>query len=419
MSYISPEQTAYKDGANLDAFGRLRTSVGAPLFGMSQEYSSHQLVWDSYTVSGGTSTHSSITNSSTLATNSSTSGARALRQTKTYWRYTPGKSQLIKMTGVLNSSGTASGAAYSALGYYDDRNGLFFKYSASGVSVAERSDVSGSVIETSVSQTSWNVDKFDGTGPSGKTVDWTKTQIFIIDLQWLGAGRVRYALDIDGQMWIAHQSVHANLFPSVYMATADLPVRYEVFNSGGEGANIALNAICSSIESEGGIDEGSVYPFSYAAYLTPKAIDATLRPLTSRRLRDTFNGKTARARTKLLSFSIFTSADIYWEIRYNPTITLGAGGIITTANVDTTYSQCEYDTYAGALNTLAGGVILYNGFVTAGLGQTRGFASVQGTNSIIQLARTYANVRDSFTLSARTITGNSNVSVTVQFEEQY
>ena len=419
MSFINPEQMALKDSANLDAFGRLRTAVGAQIFGTSQEYSPHPLVWDAYTVSGGTATHSTTTNSSVLSTNGTTSGARALRQTKTYQRYTPGKSQLIKQTGVLRSGGVPSGAAFAGIGYYDDSNGLFFRDGAAGASVAERSSVSGSIVETLTYQSSWNLDRFDGTGPSGKVVDWTKTQIFVIDLQWLGAGRVRFGLNIDGQLWYCHQSVHANLFPSVYMATANLPIRYEAFNSGGAGSNISLTAICSSLESEGGDDVSSIYPFAYSAYIgSPLAIDTTLRPVVARRLKTNFNGKTARGLSHLVEFDIRAlTNDVYWEIRYNPTVTIGGGGSTITTDVDSTYSMSEYDTYTGALNTISGGVVMFNGFAETGQGNRGGVSSGSNANSLLDLGRTYAGVRDSFVLCARSMTGSASVSVAVRIEE--
>ena len=421
MSYISPEQTAYKDSANLDAFGRLRVSTGAQLFGLSQEYSNHPLVWDSYTASGGTATWSALRNSTALTTAGTTSGARALRQTKMYFRYTPGKSQLIKMTAILQKGAVPSGTAFSAVGYYDDNNGLFFKQSAAGVYVVERSGVSGSVVDNPVLQASWNIDKFDGNGPSGKTIDWTKTQIFMIDMQWLGAGRVRYGLDIDGVLYYCHQFIHANTLDQIYMETADLPLRYEVFNSGGAGSNISLESICSSVESEGGIQENSVYPFSYSAYVdTPLSISTTMRPLVTRRLRSTFNGKTVRGVARLNSFGLRVgSNDIYWEISFNQTVTLGAGGSTVTGLVNSAYSISEYDTYVGANNTVSGGSVIFNGFALSGAGGSRGLTLSPGANTVLQIGKNYAGVSDSYTLSARSTASTATVSVVVQLEETY
>jgi hypothetical protein len=420
MSYLPLDQMAFRDGPALDAFGRLRISDSVQLLGATQEYTFHPLTWDHFTATGGTATYSVSTSSTVLRTNAATSGARALRQTKVYYRYNPGKSHLIKLTGAIRKSGTPAGAAFSALGYYDDNNGVFFRSKSGGVYAVIRTNTSGSVAEVETVQSSWNLDKMDGTGSSGVTIDWTKEQIFIIDLQWLGVGRVRFGLFVDGSIIYVHEVLHENVATSVYMRTANLPVRYEVFNSGGAGSDISLEAICASVESEAGVLEDNFYPFAYSAYLTPMSLDTTLRPVVTRRLRDTFNGLTVRGHAALADFQMRVGTnDIYWEIRYNQTVTLGGGGSATVNDVDSTYSISEYATYAGAANTVSGGVLIANGFMATGSGSVRTVSQVSQSDSLLLLGRTYANVRDSFTLSARAATGTATISLAVGIKEQY
>jgi hypothetical protein len=412
---------SYRDGPNLDAFGNLRTSSGIQLFGASQEYNFSPLLWDHFTAGGGTATHSTNTNSTVLSTAAATSGNRALRQTKVYHRYTPGKSQLAKLTGTLRKGAAPAGAAFAGVGYYDDRNGLFFRDSAAGVAVVVRTDTSGAVVESATAQADWNLDTMGGEGLSGVTVDWAKEQIFVIDFQWLGVGRVRFGLAIGGQIIYVHESVHANISTAAYIRTGCLPLRHEVFNSGGAGANISTESICGSVDSEGGVNEDAFYSTSYAAYIdAPMALDTTLRPVVTRRLRDTFNGLTVRGRAHLNGFDLRVGTNgIYWELRYNPTITLGGGGSAATANVDATHSISEIDTYAGAANTVTGGLIVANGFAEAGAGSTRIVTSFSGANARPLLGRTYAGARDSFTLCARSLTGAATLSLAAQLREQY
>jgi len=420
MSYLPLDQMAYRDGPGLDAFGRLRIADSIQLLGAAQEYTFHPLTWDHFTSGAGTATYSANTSSTVLRTGASTSGARALRQTKIYYRYNPGKSHLIKLTGTIRKSGTPAGASFTSLGYYDDDNGLFFRSKVTGVYVTSRTNTSGAPVETEVVQSSWNLDKLDGTGSSGVTVDWTKEQIFIFDLQWLGVGRARFGLFIGGSIIYVHEMLHSNLFTAAYMRTANLPVRYEAFNSGGAGADVSLEAICASVESEAGVQEDNFYPFSYSAYLTAMALDTTLRPVVTRRLRDTFNGLTVRGHATLSDFQLRVGTnDIYWEIRYNQTVTLGGGGSTTTNNVDATYSISEYDTYAGAANTVSGGILIASGFVSTGAGSVRGVDQISAADSLLILGRTYANVRDSFTLSARSMTGAATLSLASNIKEQY
>ena len=421
MSYISLDGVQLGDGPQLDAFNRLRVSNPVSVFGTSQEYNFHPLLWDHHTASGGTATHSVVTNSTVLSTASTGTGARAIRQTKIYLRYSPGKSHLIKMTGTLQKSAVPSGVAYAGIGYYDDNNGVYFRQDSTGVACVIRSNASGSVVEERFYLSTWNMDKLDGTGPSGLTVDWTKEQIFVFDLQWLGVGRVRFGLSLLGTYVYVHEVNNSNSKSTVYMRTACLPPRYEVFNNGGTGANISVEAICTSVESEGGLHEDEYYSFSYSAYLTPASLDTTLRPFVTRRLRDTFNGLTVRGHAHLDGFDVVVGTNtIYWEIRYNATVVIGGGGsTVGPTNVDTTHSISEFDTYTGASNTVTGGVVISNGFVSPGTGSNKSTLSVHSTGSRPLLGRTYAGARDSYTLCARSLTGSASMSVAVQLQEQY
>lgn len=222
-------------------------------------------------------------------------------------------------------------------------------------------------------------------------------------------------------MIYVHEAVHANISTAAYLRTGCLPLRHEVFNSGGAGSNISAEAICGSVDSEGGVNEDAFYSTSYAAYIdSPMALDTTLRPVVTRRLRDTFNGLTVRGRAHLNGFDMMVGTNnVYWEIRYNPTVNIGGGGSVVTANVDATNSISEIDTYVGAANTVTGGLIVGNGFAVAGSGSTKIVSSFAGSGARPLLGRTYAGARDSFTLVARSLSGAANLSFAAQLREQY
>lgn len=414
-------RVSFRDGPNLDAFGNLRVASGVQLFGATQEYNYGPLLWDHFTAGAGTAVHSGAKNSTTLSTAAATSGARALRQTKLYWRYSPGKSHFVKMTGALRKGGAPAGAAFAGMGYYDDNNGVFFRDSAAGVAVVTRSDTSGSVVNDIVPQSEWNLDTLDGTGLSGITVDWTKEQIFVFDLQWLGVGRVRFGVAIEGVPLYVHEAMHANISTEAYMRTACLPLRGEVFNSGGAGANISMEMICASVDSEAGVSEDDFYSVSYSAYVdAPFTLDTTLRPVVTRRLRDTFGGFPVHGHAHLNAFELLVATNtIYWEIRFNPTVTIGGGGGSVTANVDTTNSISEIITYSGAANTLAGGLLVANGFAAPGIGNARGLSGFSDPGARPLLGRNYDGTRDTYTLSARSLTGAATIALAVQLKEQY
>jgi hypothetical protein len=94
----------------------------------------------------------------------------------------------------------------------------------------------------------------DGTGPSGLTVDWTKRQIFVIVMQWLGVGSVLFALSINGKLWPVHQFDHSNVTDSKpYMRRATLPIRYEIENVSSTSA-ATMRQVCCAVSSGGGFN---------------------------------------------------------------------------------------------------------------------------------------------------------------------
>jgi hypothetical protein len=91
----------------------------------------------------------------------------------------------------------------------------------------------------------------NGSGPSGITVDPTKTQIWWTDIEWLGVGSVRVGFVINGVFYICHVFNHANTETNVYMTTATLNCRYEITNTT-TTAGATMRQICSTVISEGG-----------------------------------------------------------------------------------------------------------------------------------------------------------------------
>ena len=79
-----------------------------------------------------------------------------------------------------------------------------------------------------IPQSQWNIDKCDGTGPSGYNVDLTKMQMFYIDYSWYGAGFVRWGFrGPDGNVIYCHKMINNNVNTEAYMRSGNLPGRYE------------------------------------------------------------------------------------------------------------------------------------------------------------------------------------------------
>jgi len=83
-------------------------------------------------------------------------------------------------------------------------------------------------IDTKYPQSSWNIDKCDGTGPSGYNVDLTKMQMFYIDYSWYGAGFIRWGFrGPTGDIIYCHKVANNNANTEAYMRSGNLPARYE------------------------------------------------------------------------------------------------------------------------------------------------------------------------------------------------
>ena len=197
--------------AEFDAFNRLRISPPETLFDSKQIFDNQPLFWDEATTGTGTSSVYSQDNARTRMSVSADTAGSVTRQTFMRFNYQPGKSQLVLMTGLLTAGGSGLTAS---MGLYDDDNGIFVESKDGTIQICRRTSTSGSAVDNAVTQANWSVDSFDGTGPSGKTLDPTKTQIFFIDLEWLGVGRVRCGWVIDGQIYVAHEFLNTNVLDS-------------------------------------------------------------------------------------------------------------------------------------------------------------------------------------------------------------
>lgn len=390
--------------AAADPFGRLRVSAPASIFDSKQVYDDQPLLFTTHTEGSGSTLYVQSKAATTL-----TGGAgagRALRQTKRYFNYQPGKGQLIFTT--FNFNGSCANVTKSA-GYYDDNNGIFFKVDSTGPSVVRRSNVSGSVDDLVKSRSEWNIDPLDGTGPSGIDIDLNTVQILVIDFQWLGVGAVKVGFCFGQSIVYVHQFEQANVGTVVYAQTPNLPVRWEVVNSAAPGAGTpSIDAICCSVQSEGGVSPLSVQRTGSRGVIGASA-DTTLRSMLSLRLKSAYN----RATVFPLNGSVVTTdtgVDYYGQLVLNPTF----GAPLSFTGV--TNSPVEL---SDTVTTVTGGTVIGEFYGISGAPGKSGSASITTTadlNSVLALASNYAGTQDVVTVAVRTFSGTSTSSMFALFD---
>jgi hypothetical protein len=382
-----------------DPFGRLRSSQPTSLFDSKQIYDNQPLLFSEFTANGGSTSYVQAKSCTTLNAGLAVDG-RSLRQTRRYFNYQPGKGQLIFTTFNLNG-GVAN--VNKKVGYFDDNNGIFLKLSGSSVSLVKRSNVSGVVFDDEVPQALWEVDTLLGDGPSKQTLDLTKVQILVVDMQWLGVGAVRVGFSIGQTIVYVHKFEQANIGTTVYMQTPNLPVRWEVQNSGIPGGATSIDAICCSVQSEGGFNPLCVQRTSSRG---AAGGDANTSPLSmiSMRLKSSFN----RATVFPLNSSCVTNdtgIDYFGQLILNPVF----ASPLTFAPVAN--SPVEISTTQVSVSN---GTVISEFYGISGAPGKSGSASITTTsdlNSVLALASDYAGTQDIVTLAVRTLSGTTTGSM--------
>lgn len=338
---------------NIDAFSRIRTSNPATLLAIQQQYDNNPLLLESGATGAGTTP---VFNTSVRVTTLSVAGAgTSWVQSYEYTTYQPGKSQLIAVT---STPGAGVVGVTKDIGYFDAANGVFFRVNGvTNLQFVLRSSTSGGVVDTAIAQSNWNVDKLDGTGATGITLDITKAQICIFDLQFLGMGRVRCAFDIDGQIIVAHEFRNANSLTVPYMQSASLPVQI-LLTSAGNAATMTFK--CAAVMCEGGFaEEANLIAATPSVSVT--AGNNTRTHAISIRPKTTFATLTNRSNISIDTIEIIVtgSTTVFWELCVGANLSASAW-----SDVNTTFSSVEYTT-SGTFNNLTNGVVLLSGFCAA------------------------------------------------------
>ena len=232
------------DGANLDPFSRLRTSNPVGQLDAQFTYDLQPLIFEQKTNGSGAAVTHDTTNRMALMTFASTpTGGYAYMQSYEWFRYQAGRGQLPIITFNFNG-GVANVIKYAQYG--DENNAYGFRMNGTTPEFYILSDTTNG--DQAVALSSANIDKLDGSGASGATLDVTKEQILVIDFQALYVGRVRMGFDIGGQIVYCHEFDHANSASYPYIQNASLPIRVGMSCTGTVSTTMWFN--CATVLSE-------------------------------------------------------------------------------------------------------------------------------------------------------------------------
>ena len=388
-------------GTGTDAFGRQRVSEPLTIFDSKNTMSKNNLFDESLTGSG---TVTYTANKSTVNLNVTTaSGDKVIKQSKRVMSYQPGKSLLNLNTFVMAAD---DANLRQRIGMFDANNGIFFEKTASTLYIVRRSYTSGASVDDPIAQSSWNGDKLDGTGDSGFTLDETKANILWMDMEWLGVGAVRVGFVIDGQFIVCHTFKNANSLDTVYMQTANLPIRYEIEATGTLSGSAVLQQICSTCMIEGGYSPEGVRKMVGTASLAGVNLTSagTLYNLATIRI------KSGRP------YAVIVPSGFEGAAVSNSDFELQ---LILNATPSTSFSYTSYDDNVEydltGTTTITGGTVIGKSYLS-GKGTSLVTAAQSGNFAFAyQIGQTIAGASDTLTLCAKGASSNDDVVGTLKW----
>lgn len=412
-----PVITSYAlDSGSIDAFGRLRASMPTTLFDSKTLHNKNSLFWSQVSVGDGADVRfTSDLDDASVTLSAASVGAYAIRQTTQRFNYQPGKSQLAIFTGILNPVANAIkryGLFQSLTAApYEPNCGLYFETTSDSIAVVQQNE--GFLVPSlSALRNDWNIDKLDGSGPSGKVLRLSAANIFLIDYEWLGVGRVRFGTVIDGQICYCHAFNNAGNVQGAYIKTPNLPVRAELRQT--ESGTASMKMICCSVMSEGGadftgvtkaVDSGNYPGLTIAAGARRAVVGVRLQHKKLDSVNEVIN-----ASCITIPQGASSQAAYHYELLHNPT--LSAGG--TWQNVSDGSNFQYWIPPAGGTEVGIEGTVIANGYGAVG-------SSVDLANSkfekFLRLGCTIDGKRDELYLVITPLEANGGVYGALTFLE--
>jgi hypothetical protein len=385
----SPITITLGDSPNLDAFGRIRVSEPHTLLDAKHLYDKLPLTF--YEKISGTATSQFIPGDSLVRMETSNPGDYVIRQTRHHFNYQTGKSiqalftglfkpetNIIKRVGLFQSL-SASPSIPS--------DGMFLEIDENGPKIC-LVKTEGTVNSLSIPRSLWNVDSLDGTGPSGINIDFNKSQIFTLDYEWLGIGRIRFGFIQSGKTYYCHYINNINSLEEVYMTSPNQPIRYQIEQIGpGSGK---MHHICSTVMVEGGeesvgkpisITDGVIGGIGVMNYKTLLAV--RLNPLY-------YNSSIILKSVEVLNTG---QNEGIFDVLLNPTLISGSLNWANTYNAPIQYST------GGAI--VSGGYSVFKALVPGGLGGSSTSQNLAIPGEITKLGISIEQVPDIVVIAAK------------------
>lgn len=392
---------SFADSSNLDAFGRLRVSEPKTLLDAKHLRDKLPLIFNE--LLSGTATAEFSANDSMVVMSTVAKNDIAIRQTRHHFNYQPGKSiqafftgKLQPEAGIIKRVGLFQGSSITP---YEPSDGIFLEVNDKGPSF-NIVKTNGTSYSTTIPQSAWNIDKLDGAGVSKANISLSSAQIFSIDYEWLGLGRVRFGFIQAGKYLPAHYENHVNQLDRPYITSPNQPVRYEIRQLNDTPGS--LHQICSTVMIEGGEDDVGKPIALTNNKIT--GINTDYHVLLAVRLKSTaLNSSVILKSVQVLNTG--SSNPGMFDVILNPT---SFSSPLTWTDVPNTSVQ---QTTNLSVTTLTGGYSLFKGFAPASIGGSSTTESLAIPGEIARLGVGIDDTTDIIVLAGKAFANNQTVDL--------
>lgn len=212
--------------------------------------------------------------------------------------------------------------AFCEWGYTDFTNGFYFGVDGTGKYVAY---ATGGVVTKSY-QSSWNADRLDGTGASGKTLDLSVGAVTQIDFTWYGYGDIEFSYYLKNPITLKIEREVCHRFKidsSASIIDPNQPLAFRSGNGASTTTDVSLYVGGHQFSVVGGDMLSQKRLSSEILTLYTTALNTDWQPIIAIRKTANFNGRTNSVNVELDGFEVVATGDL--QIR----VTVGG----TTSNL--------------------------------------------------------------------------------------
>lgn len=207
--------------------------------------------------------------------------------------------------------------------------------------------------EQFIPQSAWNQDRFDGTGPSGQTIDPTKGNVYGVQFQYLGYGDAFFYVvnGLTGRPTLCHVIRNANTRTSTVLRNPNLYLTWESRNTG-TGTSVVMRGASGGAFVEGPVEflgaQFAVPPVAVTAGAGVETAILSLRASTVYLNRQS----TAQLQIDRISVACDGTKNVLFKVYKNATLTAPRW-----QNVNATTSAASYDQNATGFSVGAGTLV--------------------------------------------------------------